>query len=332
MQELFIKHLRSHIPENQSLIEQVASILNIHYDAAYRRVNSKTNLSLEEAVILAKHYKISLNKLFEVGDENTLLAEKSSPIRTAADLEFYFRSSYQSIQPLAKLKSASIIYSAKDIPIFYTLTDSWLTRYKFYVWLKFLNEDGSMEKQTFEDFATTIQPSLMKSALELSDMYKYIDVLEFWNDNTVNGTLQQILYYYESNHISKEMALLVCEDLKKVVDHVEEQAIRQVVTNSKNNASYQLYKSDLLTMSNTVMVKTSHQKMFYIPFTVLSYFRVSHPATCNELHRFFEKQMKNSKLLIKSGEKDRALFFNRMLQKIQSVIDRIEVDRDLNFF
>lgn len=332
MQEQFIRQIQAHIPANHSIIDDVAAVLNISYDAAYRRINNRTSLSLEEGVALAKHYKISLNKLYEVGNQNTIMAEKSSPIRSADDLEAYFTNSYKSIEPLTKLKSASIIYSAKDIPIFYTLTNSILTKYKFYVWLKFLNEDGSMERMTFEAFLEFIPSSLLNSALELSQMYSYINVVEFWNDNTVNGTLQQILYYFDSNLLSKTMALQVCEDLKKVVDHVEEQAIKQVITNSKNNASYDLYKSDLLTMSNTVMVKTQHSKLFFTPFTVLSYFRISHPSTCEEMHNFFKKQMKNSKLLINSGEKDRSQFFNRMRQKIQTVINRINLDQDLMIF
>ncbi|MEM7084690.1 MAG: hypothetical protein AAF489_00820 [Bacteroidota bacterium] len=332
MQEQFIRQIQARIPENHSIIDDVAAVLNISYDAAYRRINSRTSLSLEDGITLAKHYKISLNKLYEVGDQNTIMAEKSNPIRSAADLENYFTNSYKSIEPLTKLKSASIIYSAKDIPIFYTLTNSILTKYKFYVWLKFLNEDGAMERMTFEAFLNVIPSSLLNSALELSQMYSYINVVEFWNDNTVNGTLQQILYYFDSNLLSKTMALQVCEDLKKVVDHVEEQAIKQVITNSKNNASYDLYKSDLLTMSNTVMVKTQHHKLFFTPFTVLSYFRISHPPTCEEMHSFFKKQMKNSKLLINSGEKDRSQFFNRMRQKIQTVINRINLDQDLMIF
>lgn len=332
MQNHFIRYIKAQLPENKSLIDDVAAILNISYDAAYRRVNNRTSLSLEEGVTLAKHYKISLNKLFEVGDQFTIMAEKSRPIQSISDLETYFINSYKSIEPLTKLKSASITYSAKDIPIFYTLTDSILTKYKFYVWLKFLNEDGSMEKMTFETFLKVIPPSLLQSALELSNMYNYIDVVEFWNDNTVNGTLQQVLYYFDSNLLSKEMALQICSDLQKVVDHVEEQAIKQVITDSKNNASYNLYKSDLLTMSNTVMVKTQHHKLFFTPFTVLSYFRISHPETCDEMDHFFTNQKKNSKLLINAGEKDRSQFFNRMRLKIQSVIDRMNLDQDLLIF
>ncbi|GGG26579.1 hypothetical protein GCM10011344_29170 [Dokdonia pacifica] len=328
MQQTFIQHLKNQLPEDRSIIDEIADILNINYDAAYRRVNNKTNLSLEEAVILAKHFKISLNKLFEVGSQQTLIAEKSPKIVNTAGLEGYFKASLQNLAPLTKMKSASITYSAKDIPLFYTLTDSFLTRYKIYVWLKFLNEDGSMAKTTFEDFIKHIPTSLLESAFALGETYNYISITEFWNDNTINGTLQQILYYFETGLLSKELALNICKDLSYIVDHVERQTINQTIINSKNNAAYKLYKSDLLTMSNTIMVKTNHQKVFFTPFTVLTYFKIQHGQTCEEMDRFFQKQMLNSKLLVNAGERDRSLFFNKMHQKIKSVIERINADND----
>lgn len=332
MQEQFIKHIKSQIPNDRSVIDEISDILNINYDAAYRRVNLKTNLTLTEAVELSKHFKISLNKLYEVGSQHTIIAEKSPKIGDAAGLEQYFKASLENVRPLTKLKSASIIYSAKDVPLFYTLKDSYLTRYKIYVWLKFLNEDGSMSKVSFDDFLKTLPPSLLQSAFSLGETYDYIDITEFWNDNTINGTLQQVFYYFETGLLSKEMALVICKDLQHIVNHVEQQTIKQTIIDSKNNASYNLYKSDLLTMSNTIMVKTQHQKVFFTPFTVLTYFKIEHQETCNEMDRFFSKQMKNSKLLVNAGEKDRALFFNKMQQKIQTVIERIHINQDLIFF
>lgn len=331
-QEAFLKHIKSGIPADRSFVDELSTVLDISYDAAYRRVNNKTQLSLDEAVILAKNYKISLNKLFEVGAQNTILAEKSPLIKDVAGLEQYFKVSMKSIEPLIKLKSASITYSAKDIPIFFTLTDSYITKYKFYVWLKFLDEDGQMAKVKFQDFLETIPQSLTDSALALADTYNYINITEFWNDNTINGTLQQISYYYESGLLSKHLAFQICEDLEHIVDHVEQQTIKQTIINSKNNATYHLYKSDLLTMSNTVMFKTQHHKLFFSPFTVLTYLKVMHPATCDEMDRFFTKQMNNSKLLVSAGEKDRGIFFNRMRQKVDLLREKINRDTDSIFF
>ena len=331
MQKIFIKYLKNKMVNNSSFADEIASVLDIGYDAAYRRINLKTNLSLEESVKLAKHFKISLNKLYEVGSQQTILVERSPRIINQEHLESYFTESINNLIPLTKLKSASIIYSAKDIPLFYTLKDSFLTRYKIYAWLKFTNKEMTKNKISFDDFIQSIPLSLLEKAYELGRTYNYIDITEFWNDNTINGTIQQIIYYYESQLLSKNLALKICDDLEDIVHHVEKQTIQQSIINSKNNASYNLYKSDLLTMSNIIMVKTTHKKAFFVPYTVLEYLKVEHQDTCDTIEYFFERQKTNSKLLVHSGEKDRTLFFNKMHQKINRLRERITIDETFGF-
>ncbi|MDG4714751.1 hypothetical protein [Winogradskyella marincola] len=326
MQSIFINHLKEKASSKTSFVEEVATILDIGYDAAYRRINQKTNLNLEEAVKLAKYYKISLNQLFEVGSQNTIITEKSPIIENESQLESYFTKSIENLIPLTKLKSASILYSAKDIPLFYTLKDSYITRYKIYVWLKLSNKEMTKNKISFDEFIKTIPDSLLEKAFELGQTYNFINITEFWNDNTINGTLEQITYFYESQLLSKELALNICDDLTDIVNHIEEQTIKQSILNSKNNASYNLYKSDLLTMSNIILVKTNYRKAFFVPYTVLEYLKVEHQPTCDVMDEFFKKQMTNSKLLVHSGEKDRTLFFNKMHRKIEKLKNQISLN------
>ncbi len=332
MQEQFIKYLKAKTQDNTSFVEEIASVLDIGYDAAYRRVNNKTNLSLEETVILARHYKISLNKLFEVGNQNTIITEISPRIVDEIGLEDFFNTSIKNLAPLTKLKSASIIYSAKDIPIFYTLKDSYLTRYKMYVWLKDVDVNMSKNKVSFDEFIKTIPDSLMQNAITLGETYNYISIKEIWNDITIVGSLQQILYYFNSGLLSKELALLICDDMEDVVNHVEKQTIQQSILDSKNKATYHLYKNDLHTMNNTIFVKTPFQKVFFQPFMVLTYFMVEHQPTCELMYEFLRKQMANSKLLANAGERDRTLFFTQMLLKINKARERINIGVELSYF
>lgn len=331
MQEQFIEYLKTKSQNNTSFVDEIADVLDIGYDAAYRRINSKTSLTLEEGVKLAKHYKISLNKLFEVGSQNSILTELSPPIHNKEGLELYFKQSVNNVLPLTKLKNASIVYSAKDIPLFHTLKDSFLSRYKIYVWLKDVDSSITSEKVTFDDFIKTIPETLLENAFQLGEVYKDINITEIWTNTTINGTLQQVLYYFESGSLSKNLALLICKDIEEVIFHVEEQAIQQCLIGSKNKATYHLYVNDIHTMSNTIMVITPHQKVFFTPFTVISYFKIDHQPTCELMYEFFEKQMSSSKLLVNAGEKDRSLFFKRMHQKIDKLRNIIETSKSFDF-
>lgn len=331
MQKTFIAHLKAQANNNMSFVDEIASVLDIGYDAAYRRINLKTSLSLEETVKLAKHYKISLNNLYEVGDPSTILTELSPRPNNEKGLELWFKQSLQNILPLTQLKKAEIIWSGKDISLFRTLTDSYLTRYKMYVWLKDLDVEMAKSKISFDAWMKRIPDSLLNSAFELSEVYKQINITELWNDNTVNGTLQQVLYYFEAGLVSQEMALLICDDIHKVVDHIESQTINQSINDLKNEKFFRLYKCDLHTLTNTVMIVTPKQKVFFSPFTVLSYFKIQHKPTCDMMFEFLQKQMSNSKLLVTSGEKDRSLFFNTIHQKISLIKERINLESKMNF-
>ncbi len=331
MQEQFIQYLKTKSQNNTSFVDEIADILDIGYDAAYRRINSKTSLTLEEGIKLAKHYKISLNNLFEVGSQNSILTELSPPIHDKEGLELYFKQSLNNVLPLTKLKSASIIYSAKDVPLFHTLKDSYLSRYKIYVWLKDVDSHMTTDKISFDDFILSIPETLLERAFKLGEVYKDINIAEIWNNTTINGTLQQVLYYFESGALSKDLALLICKDIEDVIYHVEEQAIQQCLIGSKNKAIYNLYVNDIHTMSNTIMVVTPFQKVFFTPFTVISYFKIDHQPTCELMYEFFQKQMSSSKLLVNAGEKDRSLFFKRMHQKIEKLKNIIENSKSFDF-
>jgi hypothetical protein len=331
MQERFIQYLKEKSQDNASFAEEIASILDIGYDAAYRRINLKTSLSLEESIKLAKHFKISLNKLFEVGSESTIITELSPRPDDEKGLEDWLNSSYKNLYPLTKIKNASIIYAAKDIPVFHTLKNTVLSRYKMYVWLKDNNVEMTKNKITFEDFVKTIPESLLQIAFKTAELYENINISEIWTNTTINGTLQQVIYYFESGFVSKESALKICNDIEGVIKHIEEQAIIQSHSDSKSKAFYKLYLNEIHSMSNTIMVVTPFQKVFFTPFTVLSYFKIEHQATCDLMYEYYQKFMNNSKLLANTGEKDRTLFFNRMHHKINKLRDKINANNPFSF-
>ncbi|HLA55248.1 MAG TPA: helix-turn-helix domain-containing protein, partial [Flavobacterium sp.] len=79
-QGLFLKAIRKQLPKSVSLNDEIAFVLNISYDAAHRRISSKSKFSLEEAVQLANHYNISLDNLFFKNEK--VVIEKTIEIET----------------------------------------------------------------------------------------------------------------------------------------------------------------------------------------------------------------------------------------------------------
>ena len=64
LQEAFVNRVKKELSNGKSLNETVARILDISYDAAHRRTSLKSKFSLEESILLARHFRISIDSLF----------------------------------------------------------------------------------------------------------------------------------------------------------------------------------------------------------------------------------------------------------------------------
>ncbi|WGD35309.1 hypothetical protein [Olleya sp. YS] len=319
-QTTFLDHLKTELPANTSTIEAVATALDISYDAAHRRVSLKSKLSLDESVALAKYYNLSLDRLFETTSTEFVTIEKTKHIETEAELQQYFEDSYNSLSPLLKRTDSTILYSAKDIPLFYNLNGDALSQFKYYVWLKLLNPE--LANKSFETFAPN--PALVEAGKQLGSLYHNLNTHEIWDITSVNSTLKQIYFYYQAGQVKTKTALQLCELLKQLITRILDKLIN-------NPNEFKLYYNELHLMNNNVLVSTPESKLLYVPFTLLSYYKTSDSYTCKEAEVFLNKQLQNSKLLNTAGEKERNTFFNKIEAKIGALHNLIKATQVLDF-
>ncbi len=319
-QTAFLDYLKTELPANTSTIEAVATALDISYDAAHRRVSLKSKLSLDESIALAKYYNLSLDRLFEITSIEYVTIEKTKHIENESELQQYFEDSYQSLLPLLKQKGSKILYSAKDIPLFYNLNGDTLSQFKYYVWLKLLNPE--LATKSFDNFAPS--PALIKAGKQLGGLYNNLNIEEIWDITSINSTLKQIHFYFKAGQVNTTTALQLCDLLKKVITTIYDKVLSEA-------HPFMLYYNELHLMNNNVLVSTPNSQLLYVPFTLLSYYKTEDKHTCKEAERFLKKQLQNSKLLNTAGEKARNSFFNKLYAKIDALKQLIEATQLLDF-
>lgn len=236
------------------------------------------------------------------------------------DMEAYFRHSAENISAFLDCPGATMYYSAKDIPLFYTIGGTMLSKFKLYVWLNLLT--GSQNQQPFENF--TVDQSLMPHSQSLKAVYESVEVNEIWNDTTINSSLQQIFYFFQAGLLTLPNALLLCEDLKSILATAEERCCH-------DGSQFNLYYNELLILNNNVLLTAPGLQSLFVPYTMLGYFITGDKDTCSNALDFFRHQVKNSKSLNQSGTRDRKLFFNKAFQKIDFYIQKMEREVDLQF-
>jgi hypothetical protein len=317
-QELLLKEIRKQLSSSTSLNDEISAVLNISYDAAHRRVSGKSKFSIDETLKLSNQFNISLDRLFLKNDK--VIVEKTIEITSLNDMHSYFQKSAERLEQLVSNKNVILYYSAKDIPLFYFMDNTIISKFKAYVWLKLLNPNQS--EVTFENFV--IDESFMEYTQKLKKIYEKVTIKEVWNDTTINSSLQQILYFYESGLLSFNNATSLCLDLKRILNLIKEKS-------NKSNSNYTIYYNELILLNNNMLIETDEKLTMFIPYTLLGYFITDNLESCKNVHQFFNQQIINSKSLNQSGIKEQNLFFNRANRKIDYYIERLNNQVDLLF-
>lgn len=315
-QEHLISVIQKKIGKRKSLIDEVSNALDISYDAAHRRIAVKSKFSIEEAVQLADYFGFSLDKTLRGGEH--VMVKRTKDIQNMDDLRNYLDSSLKSLTDYLPNQDTSLYYSAKDIPLFYTIKTDLLSKFKRYVWLYLLNPEGL--DLSFETFQATTP--IADSSRKLTNFYTSINTHEIWNDTTINSTLQQIMYFFQSGLLTAENGKTLCDNLKELLFSLEKKCVR-------GNEQYRLYYHDLLILNNNVLVADASRKSLFVPYTMLGYFITSDMDTCRHVFDFFQHQLKNSRLLNTAGTRDKKMFFNRAYQKIDLYKSQITAFHDI---
>lgn len=322
--------IRQKLPNNVSFIEEIADVLDVSYDASYRRLNGKTALSFEEALKLAKYYKISLNNLYGLDEEETISVLKQRGSSGSDErLDDFFKLVTKSVNIFAKFKSPEFLYAAKDIPIYYLPHNTLYTKFRLYAFMNIhTNKEFKQGRTTLREFHP--HSSLIYDSICFKNAFRGLKGTEIWNDTTIDSSLYQIYYFYEIKMITKEEGVQLCHELKALIESIEQQAAKGV-WNESPNARYKMYHNQLVNLNNTVFFKSRKIKTLMIPYTSLSYLRIDDEQTCEEIDEHFDKKLKFSKKISGDAEVERKLFFTSMYEKIEQLCKQIEVKSEISF-
>lgn len=319
-QETLIEEIKKSLNEHDSVNEAIAEALRISYDAAHRRTSLKAKFSLEESILLANYFNLSLDELYGKINERFVSVKRTKQIHNEEDLQQYFDTSYSALLPLLNRVDCEVFYSAKDIPIFYTLENNRLSHFKMYVWLKLLDDD--FRNISFSSYVPKI--STIQSARKLGELYSDLKTSEIWDITTINSTLKQIHFYYKAGQVDIKEALILCTQLKELLNEISLKVIAK-------NDEHKIFYNELLLMNNNVLIVTPKEQSLFVPCAMLSYFNTSDIITCLEAKQYFDKQLYHSKLMNTSGEKEQNQFYNKLVQKIDALISLIKASEILDF-
>lgn len=320
--------IKEKLPNNVLFTEEIADVLDISYDASYRRINGKTSLSFKEAIKLAKYYKISLNDLYNLSGSLPKKIIKSSYVNTYESIINFYKDISFYVDSYTLDENPRALYVAKDIPIYHTPVDALYNKFRVYVYISFLAKTHDVKIEPFNEF---VKKQLFSNESErFREVFKTISVTDIWSDTTINSCLHTIYYFYKTKLVNREEALQLCDEILLIIESIEEKA-KTKIWNKEKGLKYDLYYNKLINLNHALFLKSDIKKGLLIPYTSLSYMKIEDEIICDEVDVYFEKQLQFAKKISGGAEVERRMFFTVMYEKIEQLKDQIKTKSVMSF-
>jgi len=323
----FIARIREVIPPSHSLVDELADVLGISNDSAYRRIRGETSLTIDEVSLLCAHYKLT----FDVFGSNMGGSVTFSYHHLRNDIEkfeTYLRNIRDDLKKIRSTEKKELIFAAEDVPIFHHFRFPLLSAFKLFYWNKSILNAPALEGKPFDP--ELIPANFIELVREIYDLYLDVPSIEVWSDDTLNSTLKQIEYYSESGSFkSKEQALQICTDVEHMIRDIQRQAEHSckftgesVPPGRENN--YTLYNSELMIGNNCILVTIGSSKAVYLSHNTFNSMVTINPSFCEETERWLRNLVKKSIPISGVSEKQRYKYFKQLFDKVEGVKKKIE--------
>jgi hypothetical protein len=316
----FFQHIKNNLPPHLSLVDEVADLLKISNDSAYRRIRGEKPIALEEIQKLATHFKISLDQFLHLQSDSFLFTGK---LANSSDhvFEKWLESTLQQMTFMNSFPQKHVYYLAKDIPLMQQFQIPELIAFKSFFWRKSIlhYEDLRGQKFSFDN----VDPRHLELGKKIAIVYGQIPSTEIWNIESINTTIRQIEFYRDAKgFVSEEDVAQLYKSLIKLIDHIERQAelglkfgIGEVP--KPDAVPFSLYNNELILGDNSVLADLGTMKVVFLNHSVINFIATRDERFTAYMFEAFQNLVKKSTQLSHAGERERTRFFNRIRDKMK---------------
>ncbi|PWU00369.1 MAG: hypothetical protein C5B52_09070 [Bacteroidetes bacterium] len=321
MQLQFFQHLKSNIPPHLSFVDEIAELLEISNDSAYRRIRGEKMLSFEEIKKLCGKYRISVDQLLNLNTDTTIFAGKfgSSPQFT---YEEHLKGFLSNVQFLHSFEKKELFYFTKDLPGFIYFMFPGISAFKNFAWMKTLLNLGTGVNAKFTQ--DNLSSEMVGIGLKIAELYTEIPTTEIMNVENIMTTLRQLEYYKDSGLIANEEHLkILYRQMHEMIDHMEAQAElgKKFLPGKKptaKSAELKMFVNDFVVGDNSILATLNDSKVCFINHNIVHFLMTNDKRFCEYSYGFIQNIIKKSMLISVVGERERTRFFNLIRERIEA--------------
>ena len=322
-----IRMIRDQLPDHVSMVDEIADLLEISNDSAYRRIRGEKALSLHELQKLAGKFQVSLDDL--IGNpKNSVTFRTNFLEETGFTFVDWMQDVLDFARETSRVDDAEVIFILNELNIYQIIEIPEVYAFKLFFWRK-----SNLDFPGYRDLKFSVDDvddEMRKLLDEISRHYVKIKTIEFTTGESLNSILKQIVYYSEAGYFqSQEDAIILCDKLHELMEHQQSQAALGFKYSNKGIAptgqegNFQLYHNDLILADNTILVTAGDIRATYLTNNAINLI-VSYDRDYFDYNYAWGRNLLSKSVPISgTAEKERNRFYRILHNKIDSVKEQL---------
>ena len=326
IQSQLFQRVRDQLPDHVSLVEEVAEILEISNDSAYRRIRGEKSISIHEVQKLAKVFNLSVDDL--TGSQLDSITFKTNFL-DGSNYSFtdWLGNLLQFTLEAGSTAESEIIFILNELNIFHIIQFPEVCAFKLFFWQKSNLDFPDYKEARFT--TDELDDNIINLCKEITSNFVKINTIEFTTEECLNSYLKQVLYYAEAGYFySRNDALKLCEKLHELINHQQKQAelgfkFPYGSPPVGEEVNFKLYHNDIILADNTILMKAGESQATFLTSNAINLMHTHNRVFFKYNYEWGLNLLSKSLPISGTAEKERNRFFRILREQIDRVADKI---------
>ncbi|MFT5511859.1 MAG: hypothetical protein ACI8SE_000253 [Bacteroidia bacterium] len=321
-QSVFIAQCKEKV-EDGNFANDLAALIGVNVDAAYRRIRGVTALTYHEIEKMCVHYSVSFDSVINYHGR-LVPFQFNAMFREGFSIEVYLQQISDQLKELATSQESRFVITAMDLPYFRQFGFKGLSQFKLFFWQRSVLNLPDFRSKKFD---LSSEPSNYDALTQsIFENYYQVSSTEIWTPESVDSSIKQIEYYFDAGMFEDDtIAAKLCDELTELIENVQKEAEfgrKQIQTkDGTKSARFEMYQSDIFLSNNSIQAYNKGRVYTYLSFNSFNSLMSFSPSFSDECHEWIEQIRIKSILLSEVSEKLRYQYFLGLQKKI----DRLRV-------
>jgi plasmid maintenance system antidote protein VapI len=319
IQQTLFQRLKEQLPAHVSLADEVASLLEISSDSAYRRIRGEKSISLEELQKICSRFRLSVDQVLNLQTDAFLF---SGQLTNSSEYSFetWMQTDIKHLETILSFKQRHLYYLAKEIPFFYYFVVPEITAFKSFFFKKSILHYENLKGVKFS--LNDNHDEVIALGRQICQYFTQIPSTEIWNVENLTSTIRQIEFYKLTGILRSESEVShILNKLGELLDHIERQAAegRKFMPGepiAETAAPVNMYINELIMGDNLILAQLDNLYVTYINHSIINFITTRDPRFTAYTRQTLENITNKSTPVSGVNEKARIKFFSRIHDKI----------------